>query len=631
MKYVDKLTKDFLTSNTWVTSTLNVRGVPVQLPRSRWNDYEDPTYMGFYFKINEYGNYDPTNQDYDVLPQGLFLPSNGDANGGAVTGMSSPMSNIPDSAENFLRRRGEYYRANMMSEFRQGMLYVIGHEPWVFEKVSGVGDLWKADPKINWRAKDKKLVFDCHESISMKMTYLIDCYRKAAFDYNNMRYMLPDLQRYFSMDLYVTEIRDMKTASGGNFNTASFVRFRLDYCEFDFFTEETTSYMSELSRYAPDKGAGVKMTIKVGAIREINNYGLLGGMIGDTVYTWQRGKEVAGEAFTQKTSVKDGGENQGLLVNDNSTRLASIKAPFPKAGLDNPIAAKEKIGNNGFTATSAFAQFDANGKRLGVQNFEKRVYNRQGDLVDRVNTDINQQNIELTGAPPSQSLDQTSPSNINGGEPVPPSTLESADLGSVDVGSRARSLAANLIRGAFLGNVYGLSLSTLAGQLQGVLNNPVAALQGLLSKFAKSPAEASSMAENVQLSGADTKLLNDFIGQVKEIQSITAGTELDNATLGELAQLPPPASSGINPAKQPLTSSSKQSLMGSPLGKILFAGSPIANAAAKKETLEGPDVKITDDIDPNSASLQAPDINSPKDLGNIGFPGDDSTSRRVSG
>lgn len=621
MKYVDKLTKEFLTSNTWATSTLNASGVPIQLPRSRWNDYEDPTYMGFYFKINEYGNYDPTNQDYDVLPQGLFLPSNGDLNTEAVTGMSSSMSNISDSAENFLKRRGEYYRANMMSEFRQGMLYVIGHEPWVFEKVSGVGDLWKADPKINWRAKDKKLVFDCHESISMKMTYLIDCYRKASFDYNNMRYMLPDLQRYFSMDLYVTEIRDMKTASGGNFNTASFVRFRLDYCEFDFITEETTSYMSELSRYAPDKGAGVKMTIKVGAIREINNYGLLGGMIGDTVYTWQRGKEIGGEAFTQKTSIKDGGENQGLLVNDNTSRLAAIKAPFPREGLNQPIIAKKNIGNNGFTATSAFAQFDANGKRIGKGNFEGVTGNIQGQNMGNVPTE----------ALPSQNLDQTSPSNINEGSPVPPSTLESENLGSVDVGSRARSLAANLIRSAFLGNVYGLSLSTLAGQLQGVLNNPVAALQGLLSKFAKSPSEASSMAENVQLSGADAKLLNDFIGQVKEIQSVTAGTELDNATLGELAQLPPPASTGINPAKEPLTSSSKQSLISSPLGKILFAGSPIANAAAKKETLEGPDVKITDDIDPNNASLQAPEINSPKDLGNIGFPGEDSTSRRVSG
>jgi len=622
MKYVDKLTKEFLTSNTWVTNPYNAKGNPLaSIPRNRWGDYEDPTYMGFYFAINPYGYYDPTNQDYDVLPQGLFLPSNGDANAGAVTGMSSPMSNVPDSAENYLKRRGEYYRANMLSEFREGMLYVIQNEPWVFEKVSGVGDLWKADPKINWRGKDKKLVLDCHESISMKMTYLIDCYRKASFDYNNMRYMLPDLQRYFSMDLYVTEIRDMKTASGGNFNTASFIRFRLDYCEFDFFTEETTSYMSELSRYAPDKGAGVKMTIKVGAIREINNYGLLGGMIGDTVYTWQRGKEVAGEAFTQNTSIKDGGDNQGSLVKDNSVRLAAIKAPFPQEALNTPIVAKQNIGNNGFTATSAFAQFDANGKRIGKGNFEGGTGNIQGQNMGNV----------PTGSTASQNLDQTSPSNINGGAPVPPSTLESADLGSVDVGSRARSLAANLLRGAFLGNVYGLSLTTLAGQLQGVLNNPVAALQGLLSKFAKSPAEASSMAENVQLSGADAKLLNDFIGQVKEIQSITAGTELDNATLGELAQLPPPASAPINPAKQPLTSSNKQGLMGSPLGKILFAGSPIANAAAKKETLEGPDVKITDDIDPNSASLQAPDINSPKDLGNIGFPGSDSISRRVSG
>lgn len=625
MNYVDKLTKDFLTSNTWVT---NAGG-----HNSRWNEYEDPTYMGFYFKINPYGNYDPTNQDYDVLPQGLFLPSNGDANAGAVTGMSSPISNIPDSAENYLKRRNEYWRANMISEFRNGFLYVSENEPWVFEKVTGVGDLWKADPKNPWRAKDKKLVFDCHESISMKMTYLIDCYRKASFDYNNMRYMLPDLQRYFSMDLYVTEIRSLRSASGANFNTASFVRFRLDYCEFDFFSEESTTYMSELSRYAPDKGASVKITVKVGAIREVNNYGLLGGMLGDTMYTWQRGKEVAGEAFTQNTTIKDGGDNQGILVRDGAVRLASIKAPFPQSALNNPIekpdvdlGATEWVDQRALFSKQPLADdeysFGVGNSNDGNANASPGRANRRGS----VNARVQGRNLGKvpTGATPSQNLQlpfSTESGISDSALPGASSNLESGNLGSVDVGSRARSLAANLLRGAFLGNVYGLSLTTLVGQLQGVLNNPVAALQGLLSKFAKSPAESSSMADNVQLSGADVKLINDFIGQVKEIQAITAGTELDNATLGELAQLPPPAAGPINPAKQPLTSSNKQSLLGSPLGKILFPGSPIANAAAKKETLEGPDVKITDDIDPNRASLQAPDTNSSKDLGNIGFLG----------
>lgn len=604
MNYVDKLSKGFLTSNTWVTN--------VQDHKSRWNKYEDPSYMGFYFKINPYGYYDPTHQDYDVLPQGLFLPSQIALTDGAVTGLSSSVGNSPDSAENFLRRRGEYYRANMISEFRNGFLYVSEYEPWVFEKVTGVSDLWKADPKNPWRAKDKKLVFDCHESISMKMTYLIDCYRKASFDYNNMRYMLPDIQRYFSMDLYVTEIRDMKNANGSNFNTASFIRFRLDYCEFDFFAEDSASYMSELARYAPDKGASVKMTIKVGAIREINNYGLLGGMIGDTVYTWQRDKEVAGESFTQNTTIQGGGENQGILVDANNIRLSSIKSPYPPEAFKNPLVKKggTGLGNNNLNSFStAQEQFDAMGRTLGKGDFEGSTSNIQGQDMGTVPSDIT----------PSQNLQQTSPINIDSNAPTPSVNLVSEDLGSVDVGSRARSLASNLLRGAFLGNVYGLSLTTLVGQLQGVLNNPVAALQGLLSKFAKSPAESSSMADNVQLSGADVKLINDFIGQVKEIQAITAGTELDNATLGELAQLSPPTTSVINPPKQPLKSSGKKGLMGSPLGQILFGGSPIAKAAANKESLIGPDVKLTDDIDPNSASLNAPDINTQKDLGNVGF------------
>jgi hypothetical protein len=354
MQYTDTITKNFLTgAGAW--NPLTPQSAIDNL--SRWESNEDPTYMGFYFKFNPFTRSDVNNQDLDYLPQGLFLGANNTA--GAAED--------PDSAVNYLQRRGEYYRANMMKEFRDGMIYVADNTPWVFEKVTGMGDIWKIDIKNNFRAKEKKIEFECNESIDGKLTYLIDLYRKAAFDAEYMRYALPETQRFFSMDLIVTEIRWM-----GDVETATFLKFTFDYCEFDFFSEGL-SYLESLSTYAGE-GAKVKIPIKIGRIREVNTYGLLGGVLGDTWDVQHRDKIGAVKNFTAGTSIKDG---TGELVNRAFSDINGYRNSDYTAGLRKKAEDQQTFNSDNAVAPDlGFLGNLATGALAGLNNLVSGFVNR---------------------------------------------------------------------------------------------------------------------------------------------------------------------------------------------------------------------------------------------------------------
>lgn len=308
--------------------------------------YQDPTYLGFYFYINPTSTTNTgavEDYAYDFYTDGLFRPKDD-----------------PNSASFYLKSRGETYRAEMIDEFVAGFLTLVNKHPWYLLSVSGLGELWKFDPKQNYRGKDKKITFETNESVDLRMTYLLDLYRKASFDTKYMRYMLPENLRYFNAELYVAEIRSLHTvidnekkkrpideslkrrfsdrtldravaALGGSalgitgnelresfgstwndpvqslqdlligkgnskyplnlssFNElATFLKFDLGGCEFDAYAE-APKYLDSLTNTA---GEAVKnnFSIKVSYVKETNTYGLLGAILKDTP-NWQNRKE----------------------------------------------------------------------------------------------------------------------------------------------------------------------------------------------------------------------------------------------------------------------------------------------------------------------------------------------------
>ena len=584
MQYTDSISKNFLTGSGTFFNTLGAgasdeallaRGSSRNeiLGVTRWNSIEDFTYMGFYFRFLP-NTTTSDNVDLDYLPQGLFLGASSTKAGNeqaAGSGTASTESiEHPDSAVSFLRRRGEYYRADMMTEFRQGMIYLAQETPWVFQKVSGLADIWKIDPKINWRGKDKKIVFECDESINLRVTYLADLYRKAAFDAEYMRYMLPDTQRYFSMELIVTEIRTLRNPDSRAtvLEPATFIRFIFDYCEFDFF-DDAPSYLDSPAVYVQEK-AGFKIPIKIGRIRERNSYGLLGALLSDTFGVYLRGKENGQKSFTSSTTVKD-------ATGENVNAQSSVSAGIKRTSYDN--------------------------RRTSSEN---RFSNQPGNAY---------------GNPPR------------------------ADLGllsQVATGALAslQSLSQNLVNRAILGNVYGFSLGTLAGRLSGILNNPIAAVQGIASSFTSNQQQAASIAGNVQLTGPDMQLINDFVGAVDYVKQVAPGVNLEEITLGDLirgavpsqnlqgspasAFLQAPESSTQNLGKESLTippananPPGKEELrapniMNTTLGKILFGGATTSEGSIDKVILSGPVSNLAGN--PGHAELSI----LPKNLGNPG-------------
>jgi hypothetical protein len=189
MQFTDSVTRKFLqySSPSWRNEYATTRP-------NKFKDYEDPTYIGFYVRFKDLNQlpYKDVTGDFDTWPGGLFYNED-----------------HPDSAIKYLKNIGEYTRAQMLREFIEG-IQNIQRMPWFITKVSGLEDIWKINPAESFRGKDKKLTFETLESIDLKMTYLIDLYRKACYDSVYMRWMLPENLRKFEMELVITEIRSMQ-------------------------------------------------------------------------------------------------------------------------------------------------------------------------------------------------------------------------------------------------------------------------------------------------------------------------------------------------------------------------------------------------------------------------------------
>jgi hypothetical protein len=289
-------------------------------------EWQDPTYLGFQWRIINTQDYSRTSGelDLDYYPQGLFLPDED-----------------PDSAVSYFVRTNQGARADMIREFKTGFLQLLKEAPWYFTKVSGLADIWKIAPGNSYRGKDKKITIETEESIDLKITYLLDLYRKAVFDPSWMRYALPENQRMFAMELVVAEVRPMQTSlkswidlnagstdpgiilsdvgglfqAAGNiadrvgglgglggvaanaalsafagqlgfrapWSTTTFLSFRFDLCTLDVFTA-SPNYLESVGK-TPGEKAINNIVINTPLISEVNSYGLLGAVLKESYYS----------------------------------------------------------------------------------------------------------------------------------------------------------------------------------------------------------------------------------------------------------------------------------------------------------------------------------------------------------
>ena len=154
-----------------------------------YNEYDEPTYLGFYVEFDfNIGNILEENQN--ELPSGL---------------LASPEKNY--SAEKYLANIGYPDRAMNIQAFRLMLESLSKQTPWYITSIEGLDEVFKINPGENFRSKDKKIVLNFLEGIDMRVTSMFDLYRKSVYDTVYMRYLLPDIMRSFTMNIYVTEFR----------------------------------------------------------------------------------------------------------------------------------------------------------------------------------------------------------------------------------------------------------------------------------------------------------------------------------------------------------------------------------------------------------------------------------------
>ena len=341
---------------SFLNSANNLGGKGVVL-----SDFDEPTYVGFWveFDFNK-PNSPLTPGNFDFLPNGLF--GNEDSEYSAVK---------------YLMNIGEVERADAMKSFNRLINDISVNTPHYIQNIGGLETLYKLDPVQNYRGKDAKISLNMLEGVDMRTTAMMDLYRRSAFDTTWMRWALPDIQRYFSMNIYITEFRsfhepvgksrngsvsalnasndnlDNRFGRGGGilnqkvtgyadqftkaaesiqnaagniqymFNkedplsldgtppyimntinkTLNVIKFELSDCEF-VLSDLLPSWAGEISNATTTEQVSARIDIKVGKVREANEYNLLGaalfegldkiksGLISDSMLDGQRQKTI---------------------------------------------------------------------------------------------------------------------------------------------------------------------------------------------------------------------------------------------------------------------------------------------------------------------------------------------------
>lgn len=188
---------------------------------TRWSKFNDPTYLGFLLLFDWTSPHDPTGSYY--LGGGSPLLAGGIDESKAG---SNPESWEPPkgTAMDYLKRTEEFTRMKYLNAFINTLKSINYYMPWYWQSIEGLEELWKwkhfEDP---YRGGDGALLkIACLESIDLRVTSLIDFYKKACYDFEYRRMIIPENLRKFRVSVYIEEIRKFKVDEGliGKFNTS---------------------------------------------------------------------------------------------------------------------------------------------------------------------------------------------------------------------------------------------------------------------------------------------------------------------------------------------------------------------------------------------------------------------------
>jgi hypothetical protein len=244
-----------------------------QFIKSSTDLVQDPTYLTFDL------DFFPAPQDHPT-GDGLYFDSlfRTELNTAQATN-----SYVEWPAYQWLSKYGSNHSSEAATHLQAAIniLVELQSSPWYFQSVSGIDQLWKSSSRVKEGDKKIELTIGCLDSIKQPVLRLADHYRSAIYDFNMLKYALPDNLRYFNMDIRIFEIRDINDrqnsldASGTTQNLPfkghpyledglHQMKYRLHMCEFDFTDIFGGPTNSELKAYTQDKPFETSFKIRAG-------------------------------------------------------------------------------------------------------------------------------------------------------------------------------------------------------------------------------------------------------------------------------------------------------------------------------------------------------------------------------
>lgn len=200
-----------------------------------------------------------------------------------------------NSAAEFLVNRGYSPQANALSTFTSMFKYLTNDAPWYFQSISGLSSIYEDSTKMNIPFRNGVITVNTLEAVDLRMQEIASIYRNAILDLKYKRERVPDNLRWFSVDIYIAEFRNLRyrlpgsaqdvakvagintadlgaIVGGGNILTNvmdqfGYTKFKCRQCEFDF--SKSTSFTAEVNVGGSNiKAASNSFDIKVGWVEE---------------------------------------------------------------------------------------------------------------------------------------------------------------------------------------------------------------------------------------------------------------------------------------------------------------------------------------------------------------------------
>jgi hypothetical protein len=474
----------------------------------------------------------------------------------------------PNSALGYLKNIGDTQRYNYLKSFKDHLQKINLEIPWFFQEVVGLGDAWKHGyqeaeykPKLG---EDRKIAIKCLESIDLRMTALIDLYRKACFDWNYRREIVPKNLRQFTVYIYVYEARTINYKGTPRSNSAIDVKKVIGLPEINQRQVDQNAFMlgidqdpggdfvNRLSDAGGDVVSGLKSAFAPPSVNDITDapnidinrimfkFDLCEILPDESGVIVEKASNIISEPATQTVSFSYRNVTEENIYNlFHGASVTDLNFVLDNVALDAPITS-ENYSNKWNQA-------------------KKKVFGRIGGF----------------------DMDSVLNGNFNS---LTPFASIAAD--------RATDFAASYAKGLLLGNIYGFSAANVAGAAQSILSgDPSTMVQG-----------AVNTAQQIQGGGASTRNDTNNIDQVSKYYDRV--TPNDNGPDSKPQGNANPRASESNYDE---STKSKSQSTGNPTSSLSNDTGPDskpqgnANPEASKANDKGPDSKSQATADPRAS------------------------------